>query len=111
MRKRFFKGLVVGLKIIWPVLSALIAVIVLLGVFSALAEGWSIWDGIYYSFITALTIGYGDFAPKYFLTRILAILIGLFGVLLTGLVVAVGIQAFQYARSPEETKARLMKDE
>ena len=42
---------------------------------------------------SGLTIGYGDFAPKFLLTRVLAIAIGMCGVLLTALVAAIAVKA------------------
>ena len=36
-------------------------------------EGWSWFDSIYYSFITAGTLGYGDFSPKTQIGRTLAL--------------------------------------
>lgn len=37
-------------------------------------EGWSWFDSVYYSFITAGTLGYGDFSPKTQFGRMLAVL-------------------------------------
>ena len=52
-------------------------------------------DGIYFSFVSGLTIGYGDLVPKQPLSRVLAIGIGLTGVLLVGLIVAIGVNALE----------------
>ena len=56
-------------------------------------EDWGIGDALYFTFVTGLTIGYGDLVPKHAATRILALLIGLFGIVLTGLVAAAAVQA------------------
>lgn len=88
---------VAGLVIVWPVLSALLLLKVLLGVIVGLVEGWGIWQGIYFAFVTSLTIGYGDLAPREVLTRLLAVAIGFLGITLTGLVAAVAVKAFQVA--------------
>ena len=93
MRRDFAAGLLVGLRVVWPVLSALLGIIVALGVVIGLVEGWSVQESIYFAFVSGLTIGYGDLAPKTLLTRMLAILIGLCGVLLTALVAAVAVKA------------------
>jgi hypothetical protein len=69
----------------------------LLGVVVGLVEGWGIWQGIYFAFITGLTIGYGDLAPRHVLTRLLAVAIGFLGILLTGLIAALAVKAFQVA--------------
>ena len=93
MRREFAAGLFFGLRVVWPVLSTLLAAIVGLGLVVGLIEGWSISDSIYFAFVSGLTIGYGDLAPKTFVTRVLAILIGICGILLTGLVAAVAVKA------------------
>jgi len=58
-----------------------------------LIEGWSLQDSIYFAFVSGLTIGYGDLAPKTLLTRVLAVMIGVCGVLLTALLAAVAVKA------------------
>ena len=93
MRRDFVAGLLMGLRVVWPVMSALLGIIVALGVVIGLIEGWSVQESIYFAFVSGLTIGYGDLAPKTLLTRMLAILIGVCGVLLTALVAAVAVKA------------------
>ena len=98
MRRSFLQGLLTGLQVVWPVLSGLLLLIVGLGIIVGLREGWSIQESIYFSFVTGLTIGYGDISPKLFLSRVLAILIGVCGVLLTALVAAIAVKALTDAR-------------
>ena len=98
LRRKFMRGLVSGLHVVWPVLSALLVLIVALGLAIGDLEGWSVQDSIYFSFVTGLTIGYGDLAPKTVLTRLLAILIGICGFLLTALVAAVAVKALTNAQ-------------
>jgi hypothetical protein len=93
LRKRFLAGLSKGLRVVWPILSGLLAAIVVLGLAVGMIEGWSIQDSIYFSFVSGLTIGYGDLAPKTLLGRVLAIFIGITGVLLTALVAAIAVKA------------------
>ena len=66
---------------------------VALGFLAGLLERWSVSDSIYFAFVSALTIGYGDLAPKTSLARALAIAIGICGVLLTALLAAVAVKA------------------
>lgn len=101
LRRSFLTGLVTGLRVVWPILSTLLGLIVALGLAVGLLEGWSIADSVYFSFVTGLTIGYGDLAPKTLLTRTLAVLIGACGVLLTALVAAVAVKALTAAQSTE----------
>ncbi|MFL6620930.1 MAG: potassium channel family protein [Povalibacter sp.] len=102
MRKGFTTGLLVGLKIVWPILSLLLAAITALGLIVGLLEHWSIHESIYFAFVTGLTIGYGDFSPTMLLTRMLAIAIGGCGVLLTGLIAAVAVKALTAATDAEK---------
>ena len=97
MRRRFVAGLLAGLRVVWPILSALLAMIVALGVAIGWLEGWSLHESIYFAFVSGLTIGYGDFSPKMALTRALAVVIGICGVLVTGLVAAVAVKALTAA--------------
>jgi potassium channel subfamily K, other eukaryote len=50
-----------------------LSVLVIGGLLMGRWEGWNVWDSIYYAFITAGTLGYGDFAPKSRPGRMMAI--------------------------------------
>jgi len=89
----FIEFFVLGLYYVAPVLLILVAAIVLLGQWVGRSEGWSRLDSLYYAFITASTVGYGDFHPKSPLGKGVAIAIALSGLLLTGIVVAVAVKA------------------
>jgi hypothetical protein len=97
LRRSFFAGLLTGLRVVWPILSVLLVLIIALGLVVGLREGWSVHESIYFAFVSGLTIGYGDLAPKSLLARALAILIGVCGVLLTGLVAAIAVKALTAA--------------
>ena len=97
LRRGFARGLLAGLQVVWPILSALLGLIVGLGLVVGRLEGWSLQESVYFSFVTGLTIGYGDLAPKALLTRALAVVIGACGVLLTALVAAVAVKALTIA--------------
>ena len=98
LRWKFFAGLLSGLRVVWPIMSGLLALILLFALAVGLIEGWSVQESIYFAFVSGLTIGYGDLAPKTLLTRMLAILIGVCGVLLTALVAAVAVKALTVVR-------------
>jgi hypothetical protein len=102
LRRNFLGGLYTGLRIVWPVLSILLALIAALGLVTGLLEGWSIQESIYFAFVSGLTIGYGDFAPKSLLTRVLAIAIGACGILLTAVLAAVAVKALTAATEERE---------
>jgi hypothetical protein len=67
-----------------------------------LIEGWSVHESIYFAFVSGLTIGYGDLAPKSLLTRVLSIVIGVCGVLVTALVAAIAVRALTAATDRNE---------
>lgn len=93
LRRVFARTLIAGLRVVWPILSGLIGAIVALGIVIGLLEDWPLHQSIYFAFITGLTIGYGDLVPRSPLTRSMAVLIGLCGLLLTALVAAVAVRA------------------
>jgi len=97
LRRNFVAGLLTGLRVVWPILSVLLGLIVALGLVVGLLEGWSVHESIYFAFVSGLTIGYGDLAPRSLLTRALAIAIGVCGVLLTALVAAIAVKALTAA--------------
>lgn len=98
LRRRFFVEFYAGLRVVWPILSGLLLLIVGLGLAVGLLEGWSIHESVYFAFVSGLTIGYGDLSPSRLLTRLLAVAIGVNGVLLTALLAAVAVQALSAVR-------------
>lgn len=93
LRRQFFFQLLNNLKVVWPIISALLTLIVALGITVGMLEGWSIDESIYFAFVSGMTIGFGDFAPTGLLTRALTITIGFCGLLLTALLAAVAVKA------------------
>ena len=84
--------------IFWQVRSvifSLIALIVIGAMVIAYVEKMPFGDALYFSFVTGLTIGYGDIAAKTLLGRLVALLIGLIGIIFTGMVVAVAVRSVQ----------------
>jgi hypothetical protein len=98
LRRRFLQAFWGELRIIWPILSALLVIQLALGALIAYLEKWPLGNAAYFTFVTGLTIGYGDLVPSHFITRLLAVVIGFIGILLTGLIAAVGVQALRAAR-------------
>ena len=89
----FIKVYALGILYTAPIIIFLIGIIILLGLLVGKKEGWSVSDSIYYAFITATTVGYGDFRPNKTAAKYMAIGIAFVGLLLTGIVVAVGLEA------------------
>ena len=97
LRRNFLAGMVTGLRVVWPILSVLLGLIIAAGLVAGRIEGWSVQESIYFAFVSGLTIGYGDLAPKLLLARALAIAIGVCGVLVTALVAAIAVKALTAA--------------
>ena len=97
LQRRFFVALGHAIHVTWPVLSAILAIQLALGLLTGFVEGWSLGDAVYFTFITGLTIGYGDLVPKQTLARALAIGIGFFGLFITALIAAIAVYAMHSA--------------
>ena len=91
-----------------PLLLVLVRIIAVLGGVIGSREGWPLTDALYYAFITATTVGYGDFLPRRGTSKFLAILIALLGLLLTGLVVSLGLHAATIAFEQAHPQLRAM---
>ena len=89
----FLKQFSIGIWLTLPLLLSLAILITLLGQAVGAKEGWSRFDSFYWAFVTATTVGYGDIRPTKQASRILAILVAFFGLTLTGIVIAVAVQA------------------
>jgi len=80
-----------------PVLILLCAAITFMGLIIGKREKWSFSDSIYYAFVTATTVGYGDFHPMNKGSKYIAILIAIIGILMTGIIAAVGVKSIEVA--------------
>jgi CHASE2 domain-containing sensor protein len=80
-----------------------LAIQVASGVLLGFVEGWSVGDALYFTFVTGLTIGYGDIVPRQALGRALAIVIGISGLFLTGLIAGIAVHAMRAALTDRDT--------
>ncbi len=76
-------------------MAGLLILLVLGGITVSGIEDLEMKDGLYFAFITGLSIGYGDIVPKTDLGRLVSVGIGLIGMLFVGLTVAVGTRALR----------------
>jgi voltage-gated potassium channel len=101
----FFRIFAYITYLIAPILVSLSVVIIGLGQVVGRLEGWNRADALYWSMITATTVGYGDIRPKRHLPRMLSIIIAILGVIFTGILVSIAIestsQTFKLMTDPE----------
>jgi voltage-gated potassium channel Kch len=92
----------------WHVRAVFLALIGLV-VFSAAVfsylEKIAFADALYFAFVTGLTIGYGDIVMQTPVGRLVAILIGLVGILFTGLLVAVMVYAVRQSLAESQKRS------
>lgn len=88
-----------GLWLMGPVLFSLMLVIVVIGQIVGRREAWRRSDALYWSFITATTVGYGDLRPSNWLSKALSVVIALTGIVCTGIIVSTAIYAATHAFS------------
>lgn len=95
IRRFFFRELWRLLGVVWPILSGVLLAMVGPGLLIGYLEGWGVGDSLYFTFVTGLTIGYGDLVPQRAASRFLAVVIGLAGIVLTGLIAGLIVRALQ----------------
>ena len=93
----FLEVFFVVLWLAGPLLLFLLAIIIICGQFAGRKEGWSPLNTLYWTFITATTVGYGDMPPIEKRSRMLSVVIALVGLMLTGILVAVTVNAASHA--------------
>ena len=89
----FLQLVLLILGITAPIWLLFILLIVVLGQLAGRLEGWPPATTLYWSFITATTVGYGDIRPSGRLARVFAVIIALCGLILFGILVAIVVQA------------------
>jgi len=87
-------------RVFWYLRSlhlGLIGLILIGGFAIAAIEKIPFGDAVYFAFITGLTVGYGDVVAHTGVGRFISVLLGLIGIIFTGLVVAAATRAVQKA--------------
>jgi len=76
-----------------PLFLGLGIIIAVLAIAVGRREGWSNGDSLYFGFITATTVGYGDMTPTTGRSKIYAIILAMIGLIFTGIIVALAVEA------------------
>jgi len=109
----FIKLFLYGLGLASPLLVSLLLLIIILSQIVSSRESWNRLDAIYWAFITATTVGYGDMRPIMPASKVLSILIALTGMVFTGIMVALAIHAattaFSSINDIADVKAHIQK--
>ncbi|QSP93309.1 two pore domain potassium channel family protein [Marinobacter salinisoli] len=88
------------LTIAWltlPLLGSFTCVVAGLGLVVGRIENWTPFNALYWSFITASTVGFGDIRPSQKPSKILAVVIAFVGLMFTGIVIAIAVESATYA--------------
>ena len=91
----FLKILALGLLELLPIILFLLSVITILGIIIGKWEKWDKIDALYFAFITATTVGYGDIRPNSKGAKLFSLLIAITGIILTGIIVAISLHAVE----------------
>jgi len=89
----FFQIFSWGIYLIAPLLMMFFLAIMILALIAGRIESWNKFDALYWGFITALTVGYGDIRPVKKTTKSLSVVIAAFGIMFSGMLVAITIEA------------------
>jgi voltage-gated potassium channel len=87
-------------RILWGMKSVILVQIglIVLGAFIiSITEARPFGEALYFAFITGLTVGYGDIVATTAIGQVISVLLGLVGLLFTGLVVALAVRALEQA--------------
>ena len=92
---KFFKIYLSLLISAIQVLIALFVTVILLGTFMSIAEKIDFWNAQYLSFVTALTIGYGDLTPHTPFGKVISIMLAIIGMVFMGIMTAAAIKSLE----------------
>ena len=91
--KLFFLYVYLGL----PLFLLLGIIAVSLGQVVGRLEGWTPYNALYWSLITATTVGYGDIRPSRPSSKAMSIVIAFVGIMFTGILVSITLETSSVA--------------
>ncbi|CAE7156995.1 unnamed protein product, partial [Rhizoctonia solani] len=90
--------------------TMLIALIALTALIFSRIENWTYLQGIYFTIVTFLTIGFGDFYPSKASTKVLLFPLGLLGVTLLASCISMIVSFFKEHQREHKAKARAERE-
>ena len=94
----FLRSFGVLLRHFFPIWGVIALLISLFGfIIGELEEELTATEALYFAWVTGTTVGYGDLVPTQDSTRFLAIIVAIFGIVLTGTIVSIAIEAAKVA--------------
>lgn len=93
---RFAKHLCTGIAFLGGIFIFFLLLLAGASVVFMIWEELPLGDAVYFVAITALTIGYGDITPHTAVGSVLAPLVGLTGLLMTGVFIAVTVRSLEF---------------
>ena len=86
-----------GIYLFAPLVLSITLTIACIGFIAGRIESWPFPKALYWSFITATTVGYGDIRPTHTVSKVLSILIAILGLILAGIIVAIAVRSATFA--------------
>ena len=102
----FVKVFFIAIQLAMPLLLTMSCFVAVLGWIVGRKEGWTHFDSLYWAFITATTVGFGDIRPIKKLSRFLAVMIAFTGIIFTGIVVSLAVEATSIAYKKHDDAGR-----
>lgn len=106
---KFFEVFYYSVYFLGPILVLIFCVVVTLGQLVGRWEKWTRFDALYWSLITASTVGYGDIRPTRCRSKLISIGIAIMGIIFTGFIVAISVNAATAALDGNEEIRELQK--
>lgn len=92
---RFLRNFYQVSRHVHGVLGILLVLLVLCALAVSRVEGIDFGSALYFAFVTAMTVGYGDITPATVMGRVASVMLGLIGLVFFGLIVAIATRALQ----------------
>lgn len=89
----FLKTFYLAIKLGAPLILTEVSSIIIMGLIVGRIEKWKLGEAIYWSCVTATTVGYGDFRPARGFSRFLAIVIAVQGLIIFAILGSVAVQS------------------